>query len=226
VLDPTVADVREKISADVARVREWGFSLIKHDYSTFDICGQWGYQMGSGLTRDGWSFAEGPTRTTAEVMNEFYGTLRTAAGDMLIIGCNTVSHLSAGHFEVCRIGDDTSGTDWARTRKMGVNSLAFRGVHHGAFYAADPDCVAATPAVPWEYNRRWLDLVARSGTVLFVSLAPDAIGADERRDVRAALAIAARAEPLGEPLDWQRTSCPTRWRLAGEDVTYDWDGPL
>jgi alpha-galactosidase len=141
---------------------------------------------------------------------------------MLIIGCNTVSHLSAGHFQICRIGDDTSGTEWARTRKMGVNALAFRGVQHGAFYAVDPDCVGVTAAVPWAYNRRWLDLLARSGTMLFVSLAPDALGAEERRDVRAALAIAARAEPLGEPLDWQRTTCPTRWHLADAEVTYDW----
>src|SRR5579864_489691 len=226
VLDPTVPDVRAKIAADLARLDAWGFALVKHDYSTFDLLGQWGYQMGSALTREGWTFAEGPRRTTAEVIDEFYTTVRMAAGDMLIIGCNTVGHLSAGHFQICRIGDDTSGTEWARTRKMGVNALAFRGVQHGAFYVADPDCVGVTTAVPWAYNRRWLDLVARSGTMLFVSLAPDALGAEERRDVRAALAIAARAEPVGEPIDWQRTSCPTRWRLAGAEVTYDWGGPF
>jgi alpha-galactosidase len=226
VLDPTVPDVRAKVAADLARLAEWGFALVKHDYSTFDLLGQWGSQMGSALTRDGWTFAEGPRRTTAEVIDEFYTTVRLAAGDMLIIGCNTVSHLSAGHFQICRIGDDTSGTEWARTRKMGVNALAFRGVQHGVFYAADPDCVGVTAAVPWAYNRRWLDLVARSGTMLFVSLAPDALGEEERRDVRAALAIAARAEPLGEPLDWQQTSCPTRWQLAGAEVTYDWGEPF
>jgi alpha-galactosidase len=222
VLDPTVPEVLATVAANIARLGEWGFSLVKHDYSTFDVLGQWGYQMGSALTRDGWTFAEGPKRTTAEVLDELYRTVRMAAGDMLIIGCNTVSHLSAGHFQICRIGDDTSGTEWARTRKMGVNALAFRGVQHGAFYAADPDCVGVTAAVPWAYNRRWLDLLARSGTMLFVSLAPDALGTEERRDVRAALAIAARARPVGEPLDWQRTSCPTRWLLAGTEVTYDW----
>lgn len=226
VLDPTVPEVRAKLTADIGRLRDWGFALVKHDYSTFDIFGQWGYQMGSALTRGTWTFAEGPRRTTAEVIDELYRTLRAAADDMLIIGCNTVSHLSAGHFEICRIGDDTSGTDWARTRKMGVNALAFRGVQHGAFYTADPDCVGVTTAVPWTFNRRWLDLLARSGTMLFVSLAPDALGADQRRDLRAALALAARAEPLGEPLDWQRTSCPTRWRVLGAERTYDWGDPF
>ncbi len=224
VLDPSVAEVREKVAADVARLRRWGFELIKHDYTTFDIFGRWGNQMGAPMTRDGWTFASGPARTTAEVIDELYGAIRTAADESLVIGCNTVSHLSAGHFEICRVGDDTSGTEWARTRKMGVNTLAFRGAQHGAFYVADADCVGVTNAVPWSLNRQWLDLLSRSGTMLFVSLAPDALGADQRRDLTAALARAAVSQPLGEPLDWQRSVYPSEWRLGGETRTYDWVG--
>jgi alpha-galactosidase len=175
VLDPTVPGVLEKVSNDISRIRDWGYELIKHDYSTFDIFGRWGFQMGTALTRDAWTFASGSARTTAEVINDLYRTIRAAAGDSLVIGCNTVSHLSAGVFEICRIGDDTSGTEWARTRKMGVNTLAFRGAQHGAFYVADPDCVGVTNAIPWALNKQWLDLLARSGTMLFVSLAPDAL---------------------------------------------------
>ena len=210
--------------ADVARVRTWGFELLKHDYTTYDLFGRWGFQMGTALTKDGWTFAEGPRRTTAEVTIELYRTIRAAAGDAAIIGCNTVSHLSAGIFDICRIGDDTSGTDWARTRKMGVNTLAFRAAHHGAFYAADADCAAVTTAVPWALERQWLDLVARSGTPLFVSIAPEAVTPDRIADLRAALARAATPQPLGEPLDWQRTVSPTRWRLDGEERGYDWIG--
>ena len=222
ILDPTVPDVRQKIAADIARLRGWGYQLIKHDYSTFDIFGRWGSTMGDTLTRDGWTFAGGSTRTTAEVIADLYQTIRTAAGDALVIGCNTMSHLSAGVFEICRVGDDTSGREWARTRKMGVNTLAFRGAQHGAFYVADPDCVGVTSAIPWAQNRQWLDLLARSGTMLFVSIAPDALGDDQRRDLRAALALAARPQPLAEPLDWQQSSWPRRWRAMGSDVTYDW----
>src|SRR5205085_1461447 len=130
--------------------------------------------------------------------------------------------LSAGHFEICRVGDDTSGTEWSRTRKMGVNTLAFRGPQHGAFYVADADCVGVTNAVPWERNRQWLDLLARSGTMLFVSLAPDALTDRVRSDLKAALATAAKPQPLGEPLDWQRSAWPSRWRLMGQNVVYDW----
>jgi len=224
-LDPSVPEARQKVADDMSRLRQWGFELIKHDYTTFDIFGRWGSTMGSALTRDGWTFASGPARTTAEVIDELYRTIRVAAGESLVIGCNTVSHLSAGHFEICRVGDDTSGTDWSRTRKMGVNTLAFRGPQHGAFYVADADCVGVTKAVPWSLNRKWLDLLARSGTMLFVSLAPDALGDDERRDLKAALALAATPHPLGEPLDWQRSVYPSRWRLMDREVTYDWVGP-
>lgn len=223
-LDPTVPEVRQKVADDVARLRQWGFDLIKHDYTTFDIFGRWGFQMGTEMTREGWTFALGPGRTTAEVIDDLYRTIRTAAGETLVIGCNTVSHLSAGHFEICRVGDDTSGTNWSRTRKMGVNTLAFRGPQHGAFYVADADCVGVTKAVPWSFNRQWLDLLARSGTMLFVSLAPDALGEDQRRDLKEAFALAANPQPLAEPLDWQRAVYPTQWRMKDRDRTYDWVG--
>ncbi|MDB4916894.1 MAG: glycoside hydrolase clan [Gemmatimonadetes bacterium] len=223
-VDPTVPEVQQKIQDDMARIRQWGFELIKHDYTTYDIFGRWGFQMGSDMTRGTWTFASGPTRTTAEVINELYATIRAGAGDSLIIGCNTVSHLSAGQFEICRIGDDTSGTEWARTRKMGVNTLAFRGAQHGAFYVADADCCGVTNALSWAQNRQWLDLLARSGTMLFVSLAPDALGAEQRKDLKDALALAALPHPVGEPLDWQQSVYPTRWRLMGKERTFDWVG--
>jgi alpha-galactosidase len=225
VLDPTVPAVLEKVSADIGRLHGWGYDLIKHDYSTFDIFGRWGFQMGAALTRDGWTYAEGPRRTNAEVISALYATIRSAAADSLVIGCNTVSHLSAGVFEMCRAGDDTSGNEWARTRRMGVNTLAFRGAQHGAFYVVDPDCCGVTTDIPWDYNRRWLDLLARSGTMLFVSLAPDALGEAQRRDVRAALALAAQAQPLAEPLDWQTTTLPARWRSLDSARDYDWLEP-
>ncbi len=224
-LDPTAPGVLDKVAADIGRLRLWGFELIKHDYSTFDLLGRWGFQMGAALTDGGWTFAAGPSRTTAEVVSAFYGAIRAAAGDALVLGCNTVGHLSAGQFELCRIGDDTSGTDWARVCRMGVNTLAFRGAQHGAFYAADPDCVGVTTAIPWATNRQWLDLLARSGTVLFASLAPDALGAEQRAALRSALARAARPQPLGEAMDWQETTWPARWRFGDGEQQYDWVGP-
>ena len=100
ILDPTVPEVRQKIADDIARVRGWGYELIKHDYSTFDIFGRWGSTMADTLTRDGWTFAGGPTRTTAEIIADLYQAIRQAAGEALVIGCNSLSNLSAGIFEI------------------------------------------------------------------------------------------------------------------------------
>ncbi len=209
---------------DIARVRSWGYELIKHDYTTFEVFGRWGFQMGAAMTRDGWTFAGGPSRTTAEVINALYADIRSAAGDALVIGCNTVSHLSAGQFEICRTGDDTSGTEWSRTRKMGVNTLAFRAPQHSTFYVSDADCVGVTNAVPWSLNRQWLDALSRSGTMLFTSLAPDALGKPQRDDLRAAFARAAVPQPLAEPLDWMQNVYPARWRMNGAEHRFDWIG--
>jgi alpha-galactosidase len=226
-LDPTLPDVLAIVAEDTRRLRGWGYRLIKHDYSTFDMLGRWGFDMGPTLTKDGWHFADRSV-TTAEAVLRFYRTLRDAAGDALLIGCNTFSHLSAGLFEINRIGDDVSGRAWDRTRRMGVNTLAFRAPHHGTFYAADPDIAPVTTAHPWDKGRQWLQLLAGSGMPLFVSPERRAIGTREATAIRDAFALAARPQPVPEPLDWLETTCPRRWRLGGRTVTFDWaaaDGP-
>ena len=223
-LDPSLPEVREHVAADIARLHGWGYELIKHDFTTYDILGKWGFEMGASPTADGWSFAAGHGQTTAEVIGDLYRAIREGAGRSLVLGCNTVSHLTAGIFEANRIGDDTSGRKWDRTRKMGVNSLAFRAAQHGAFYAVDADCVGITREIPWEKNRQWLDLVARSGTALFVSLAPDANGPAEQEALRAAFALAAKGPELGRPLDWMDTTNPRVWRFGKETDEYDWSG--
>ena len=224
-LDPTVPEVKHQIAGDIARLKDWGYGLVKHDFSTVDILGRFGNSMGAQITDDGWGFAEGRMRTTAEIILELYQIMRQAAGDMVILGCNTFGHLSAGIFEACRVGDDTSGNSWDRTRKMGVNSLAFRGAQNGAFYATDPDIAALTKNLPWEKSGQWLDLVSRSGAVLFVALDPAAVGPEQERALKAAFARAAKPQPIGEPRDWMASASPERWVLDGQEATFDWQVP-
>ena len=139
----------------------WGYALIKHDFSSYDILGRWGFEMHDQITSDGWSFYD-KSKTTAQIIKELYSAMREAAGpDTVLLGCNTMSHLSAGIFEISRTGNDTSGREWELTRRMGVNSLAFRMPQHGKFYACDADCVGLTSQIPWELNRQWLDLLAQ-----------------------------------------------------------------
>ena len=202
----------------------WGYRLIKHDYSSYDIMGRWGFDMGSTLTADSWHFAD-RTQTTAEIVVAFYRTLRKAAGDAILIGCNTFGHLSAGVFEINRIGDDVSGRAWDRTRRMGINTLAYRAAHHETFYAADPDIAPITAQHPWDKGRLWLELLAASGMPLFVSAELGAMTADVKRALQAAFARAAVAQPVAEPIDWLETTCPTRWRLGSRAVRFDWAVP-
>jgi alpha-galactosidase len=223
-LDPTRPAVRRRVADDVARLRAWGYELIKHDYSTFDLLGRWGFDMRGDVTADGWAFAD-RSKTTAEILLDHYRTIREAAGDsVLVIGCNTVSHLSAGVFELNRIGDDTGGQEWGRLRKMGVNSLAFRAPQHGTFYAADPDCVALTRrgAIPWDKLGQWLTLASESGMPLFLSVKREDLEPSQLAAIRAALAVAARPQPLAEPLDWLETPFPAHWRLLGRPADFTW----
>ena len=223
-LDLSLPDNIALIRDDVARVRGWGYELIKHDFSTYDAFGRWGFEMGAELTDDGWHLAD-RTLTNAELLLRLYRTLREAAGDAVLLGCNTVGHLGAGIFEVQRTGDDTSGRVWERTRRMGVNTLAYRLAQNGAFFQCDADCAAHTADTPWAQDRQWLDLVARSGTALFVSVDPRTVTKEQTAAFRAAMQTAlAGGEPGGvEPLDWLHTTTPATWRLGGETKRYDWE---
>jgi alpha-galactosidase len=177
--------------------------------------------MGSELTSGGWSFSK-RTKTTAEIILDFYKAIRAGAHDAIIIGCNTVGHLCAGLFEVQRTGDDTSGQDWERTRRMGINTLAFRAAQHDAFFQVDADCVGVTSLVPWDLNKNWLDLLSKSGTPLFASIEPNALGPQQKAALKEAFSIASQRQPLVEPLDWLDTTCPTDWRLGEKVVHYNW----
>lgn len=221
VIDPTIPEASAYIADSIRTLSKWGFELIKHDYSTYDLWGRWGFAMGTELTDGGWHFND-RSRTTAEIIGALYRTIRDAAGESLLIGCNTIGHLGAGLFELQRIGDDTSGREWARTRKMGVNTLAFRMVQHNTFFSADADCVPVTADIPWSLTRQWLDLIARSGTALFVSPDPAFVRAEHKPALRAALSAAARPVTPGEPLDWFDTTTPQSWRLGSQITRYDW----
>ena len=219
-LDPSVPEVLEVIKKDVRCFREWGYQLLKHDFSTFDLFGKWGFEPG--FRTPDVHFTD-RTKTTAEIIKNLYAAIREAAGDeIVIIGCNTMSHLSAGFFEIQRTGDDTSGEDFSRTRKMGVNTLAFRMPQHEAFYACDADCVGITRKVPWALNKKWLDVLSKSGTPLFVSIADDAFTPEVQADITAAFVRAAKPAQVSKPPDWMEAQLPRLWESTYGTDEYDW----
>ncbi len=222
-LDPSVPEVLAYIKEDVRRIAGWGYKLMKHDFSTYDIFGRWGFQMTPFVTEDGWQFKD-RSKTSAEIIINLYRAILEAAGDdMLILGCNCVGHLGAGLMHAQRVGDDTSGVTWERTRKMGINTLAFRLPQHNAFFAVDADCVGIMGPIPWSLNRQWTDLLGRSGTPLFVSAKPGLLKGEEIEELRKALLASSKQEDTAIPLDWMETTTPRRWLINGEEVTYHWN---
>ncbi|HEY6899232.1 MAG TPA: hypothetical protein VI233_01255, partial [Puia sp.] len=199
-LDPTLPENLQRIARTISLYRDWGFEMVKHDYSTFDLFGRWGVQMNPEITTENWHFND-RSKTNAEIITTLYKTIREAAGPMYLIGCNTVSHLSAGLFELNRIGDDTSGREWDRVIKYGVNTMGFRLPQHNTFYAADGDCVGLTTQIPWNLNKQWLQLLTESGAPLFISAQPEATGPEQKQAIKHSFTLAAKPQPTGEPLD-------------------------
>ena len=222
-IDPTDPRWAKQIEDDMKRFREWGIELVKIDYITYDWSPRWNFKPHGSVmdaAKTGWA---DDTKTGAESVRDLYRKMRAAAGDgMYIIGCNAIDHFAAGLFELQRVGDDTSGTDWKRTRLMGPNALAARAMHNNIFYFNDGDCVglAKKGAVPWEKNAQWLDLVARSGTSLFVSWRREFMDDGIRAAMKEAFRLASRPQKTGYAEDWMERKCPVRWRFETGGKTY------
>lgn len=227
-IDPTNSEALNYIKEDIKRICNWGYTLIKHDFSTFDLFGKWGFQMSPLVTDDGWHFYD-DSLTSAEVVKLLYKAILDASveasnGETLILGCNTIGHLGAGYMHINRTGDDTSGVIWERTRFMGVNTLAFRLPQHGKFYEIDADCVGIDGGISWSMNKQWADVLAQSGTPLFISVRPNILDETEKQELHEILKVASKQEHHVIPVDWEETTCPEHWQDKDHDIDckYQW----
>ena len=220
-LDPSIPEVLEFVQNDIRRFVSWGFELIKHDFTTYDIFGKYAFDARPWLASGKWSFHD-TGRTSAEVVKSLYTAILEAAGDALILGCNTIGHLGAGLMHLSRIGDDTSGISWERTRKMGINTLAFRLRQHRTFFDVDADCLGVTGKIPWAQNRQWAELLAQSGTPFLASIKPGIFSASEFEEVKRYFSLASRQEVVAEPLDWMENTIPQKWSFNGREREFRW----
>lgn len=214
--DITSPEALELISEDISRLVSWGYELIKFDYATYDIYGIFepGEDIYSSLAGH-WLWQDRAV-TNAQAIKNFYRTVRKAAGDALLIGCNVIGHLAAGIIDIQRSGDDTSGKQWQRTVRMGVNTLAYRLPQNGNFFAVDADCVGITKNIPWGNNREFLRLLSVSGTPLFCSIAPDALDDTVRSDLKRAFALGSEQKNTLKPLDWMDSTIPENYLVDGK----------
>jgi alpha-galactosidase len=221
VLDPSHPEVLKYVETTTKRIADWGYQLIKHDFSTFDIFGKWGFDMMGFPATGDWGFYD-KTKTTAQIIKNFYKCIKDSSNGAVIIGCNVIGHLCAGLHQLNRTGDDTSGFEWQRTVKMGVNTLAFRVAQNNALFGADADCVGITGAISWDKNRQWLRVLSASASSLFVSCKLGTLNESELSELREAFKIASVQRDEFIPLDWMETVSPTKFLINGKIERFNW----
>ncbi len=96
--DPTIPEAQVEVLAKVKQGVDWGFELLKHDFSTYDLLGSWGFEMGAEPTNPGLSFHD-QSRTNAEIVVDLHQRIRESYDKgTLILRCNTIGHLRSGMF--------------------------------------------------------------------------------------------------------------------------------
>lgn len=222
IMDPSLDEVLDIIAADVKKVTaDWGYELIKYDFTSIDVFGKIFDSLDiDEVPPSHWSLKN--NMTNAQCIKRLYKTIYDNSNGAIIIGCTCVSHLGCGYFHLHRSGDDTSGLVWERTRKYGINALAFRMAQHKAFYDIDADCVGILENnIDWKLNKQWLDLLANSGTPLFVSAQPKMIKGKIKDDLKEAFKKASLQTDVCYPQDLLYTTCPCTWNINGVDKTYE-----
>jgi len=171
ILDPSHPFTLEQVECDARKITGCGYELLKHDFTSIDVFGSFsGFKIVHNLQRK----YHDNTKTTATIIKELYKAIQRGAGEADVIGCNTVSHLTAGIHSVYRVGQDTSGRSFEWTRRNGVNSM-MRLPLNEAFYIVDPDCAPFTERVDIDVNLDFLEMCALTGVTTLASIAPNVL---------------------------------------------------
>jgi alpha-galactosidase len=217
ILDPSHPWVLEQVAKDVSLLREWGYDLIKHDFTTMDTVHRLKDSAGLPAFYD-------KHHPTAYIMRELYRTIEEAAGGAVVIGCNTLSHLAAGIHAVQRTGDDTSGRNFEVTRGDGVATFS-RLPQNNTFYSHDPDCAAFTEMVSPERNLDFLEAAAITGATTLASVTPGILSPAAMARIRSIYKTASMGGLGATPTDWLGHNEPCRFETAdGRIFDYDWYG--
>jgi alpha-galactosidase len=71
-------------------------------------------------------------------------------------------------------------------------------------------------------NQQWLDLLASTGTALFVSPAEDSVGMQQRVALKEAFALVTSPQAVAEPVDFFHETTPEAWRTGEKAKKYHW----
>ena len=215
VIDPSHPESLELIYNDVKRIRGWGYELIKYDFSSFDIISRYG------LKDENPPFFD-RTKTTCTIIKNFYKTIARAAGDAVLLGCNTINHIAAGILGAQRSGHDTSGRVYEITRAAASAGM-IRLPQNNTFFSIDPDCAAFTERVPIEANLDFLELCAVTGVTTLASITPGIIKGENLNRIRKIYEIASLGGKDAYPTDWLGHNAASKYKCSdGEDFEMDW----
>lgn len=222
-LDPSHPAVLKQVEADISTMCGWGYSLIKYDCTSFDIFGEWGSRELCSEKKS-WHFYDG-TKTSAEIVMNFYHTVREAAGPYkaVVMGCNTIAHLGTGNMHIYTAGDDRGNPISFAGMQAIVNSLAFRLPQHKKFFYTGLDRLNITDLSSWEKARQAVRLIAYSGMPLFLAMESKFIEEKMERELREILGIASEIHGETEPIDWEETDMPRIWKIDGKCIEFPWN---
>ena len=183
ILDPTHPYTLERVQNDSANLSRMGYDLIKHDFTTYDMLGDCIFTRRNtvNLCKSDRKFYD-KSITTATAIKNLYSTIQKGAGIIDIIGCNTVSHLTAGIHSIYRTGGDISGRSFEWTARNGVNAM-MRLPLNDSFYRVDPDCAAFTEKVEASLNLDFLEMCAITGVTTLASVTPGILTDEEMKRI-------------------------------------------
>ena len=224
ILDPSHPYTLERVESDAAKIRSWGYDLIKHDFTTIDIlepniyCDNRGDVNLYGIKHKLYD----NTKTTATIIKNLYRAIQNGAADADVIGCNTISHLTAGIHTVYRTGNDTSGQSFEWTHRFGTNSV-MRLPLNDSFYLVDPDCAAFTDRVDPALNLDFLEMCAVTGMATLASVTPDILSDASMKRINEIYKIADRNESRLGIDGYDKCANPEKFASADGSVAYEYD---
>lgn len=219
-LDPSHPKTLKKVSANVKAMCKEGYSLIIFDGSSVDVFGRTEDEGYPFSVAGDWHFYD-QGKTSAEIIMNFYHTIREAAGPYgaVIMGCNAIGHLGTGFMHI-QTAETMEEMLHSNNAYLSVNSVAFRLPQHRNFFFIHPG-VLTMESVHWEKVRPAVQMIARSGIPLFL-----AVKNEEQMmtgDVRELFAEASRTHAEMEPVDWEQNGLPSIWEVNGEKIIYEWN---
>lgn len=206
-LDPSHPRILKKIGTNVKAMCEAGFSLIIFDGSALDIFGKTEEEGYPFSTSGDWHFYD-EAKTSAEIVMNFYHTIREAAGPYgaIIMGCNTIGHLGTGFMHI-QTAETIEELLHCEDADLAVNSVTFRFPQHRNFFFVQAGILETNPMY-WKKIRPVAEMIAYSGTPLFLSISnPEEITSDEEKDMMEILMEASRLHTAIEPVDWEQNDC-------------------